>query len=253
MSLLTQVLSGIVWMLYGSFFEYYWHRFFMHKPRFPHQAFKGHTIVHHGLYKGEVDYFCREDRHPEHILLKPYAFPGIVIMHVPIMLLINHFIPNTFIGAVTAMIAYFVVYEYLHFNMHVPRGRFVERFGWFQFLRTHHRLHHTYYQKNFCVLLPVADWMCGTLVTEKSLAKTKANREAAIDSGKIQAERKPRRKRAAAGARLSRIARESKLGREFFKFKTRRTRANRKRRRMTDMKVSDLRELLHIGRSDRDR
>ena len=87
--LLTQVVSGIAWMLYGSFFEYYWHRFFMHKPRFPHQAFKGHTIVHHGLYKGEVDYFCREDRHPEHILLKPYAFPGIVLMHVPIMLLIT--------------------------------------------------------------------------------------------------------------------------------------------------------------------
>ena len=203
-ALLTQVVSGIAWMLYGSFFEYYWHRFFMHKPRFPHQAFKGHTIVHHGLYKGEVDYFCREDRHPEHILLKPYAFPGIVLMHVPIMLFINHFIPNTFIGAVTAMIAYFVVYEYLHFNMHVPRGRFIERFGWFQFLRTHHRLHHTHYQKNFCVLLPLADLMCGTLVTEKSLAQAKAAREAAIDGGAIQAERKPKRKRAGAGARFPR-------------------------------------------------
>ena len=49
------------------------------------------------------------------------------------------------------------------------------------------------------------------------------------------------------------MARESSLGREFFKFKTRRTRAGRKRRSMGDLKVGDLREMLHIGRSDRDR
>ena len=153
--LLAQVFSGLCWMVYGSFFEYYWHRFFMHQPRFPHQAFKGHTIVHHGLYKGEKDYFCMEDRHPEHILLKPYAFPALVLAHVPVMLLIEHFVPHTFWGAFWTMIAYFAVYEYTHYNMHVPRGHFIERFRWFQFLRTHHKLHHTHYQKNFCVLLPL--------------------------------------------------------------------------------------------------
>lgn len=189
----TQIISGIVWVLYGSFFEWYWHRYFMHQPRFPKQAFKGHTIVHHGLYKGEVDYFCQTDRHPEHILLKPYALPGLLLSHVPPMLLIEHFIPNTFWGAFLSTLGYFVIYEYAHWNMHVPRNHFIERFRWFQFLRTHHKLHHIHYQKNFCVLLPLADMMFGTMVTEAGLASAKAEREAAIENGTLPTERKPRR------------------------------------------------------------
>lgn len=247
--LFTQVVSGLGWILYGSFFEWYWHKYFMHQPRFPMQAFKGHTIVHHGLYKGEEEYFCREDRHPEHILLKPYALPGLVATHVPLMLLIEHFVPHTFIGAFVATLGYFVVYEYLHWNMHVPRNHFVERFGWFQFLRTHHKLHHTHYQKNFCVLFPLADYVMGTIVTEASLARAKAEREAAIASGSVRTERKPRKGRRVRTMPGLRQAQESKLAREFFKFKTRRVRAGRTRRRVGDL--NDLREMLHIGKKPR--
>lgn len=246
-SLLTQVLSGLCWVVYGSFFEWYWHKCFMHQPRFPKQAFKGHTIVHHGLYKGEQDYFCYEDRHPEHILLKPYALPALLFSHVPAMLLIEHFIPHTFWGAFLSTLAYFVVYEYAHWNMHVPRGHFIERFRWFQFLRMHHKLHHIHYQKNFCVLLPLADLVFGTLVTEQSLARVKADREAAIASGKTPQERKGRRRHARSMPHL-RLPRQSSLTREFFKFKTRRVRARRKYRQ-----VDDLRELLHLGKNRRNR
>ena len=47
-------------------------------------------------------------------------------------------------------------------------------------------------QKNFCVLLPLADWVMGTLVTEASLAKRKAEREAALAAGQSLAEPKRR-------------------------------------------------------------
>ena len=57
------------------------------------------------------------------------------------MLAIQHFlVPNTAYGALIACTAYFLIYEYMHWNMHVPRGHFVERFRWFQFLRQHHKL-----------------------------------------------------------------------------------------------------------------
>ena len=49
--------------------------------------------------------------------------------------------------------------------MHAPRGHFVERFRWFQFLREHHRFHHDYQRCNFNVLLPLPDLCFGTLVT----------------------------------------------------------------------------------------
>ncbi len=186
-SLWTQVASGLCWIVYGSFFEWYWHKFWMHAPRFPKEAFHGHTIVHHGIYKGDESFFLPEAEHPEHILLKPYALPGIVIAHLPVMYLIDRYlIHHTMIGALAATILYFVVYEYMHWNMHVPRKKFVERFRWFQFLRNHHKLHHRYYQKNFCVLFPLADVCFGTMITEESLARKKAERERAIDNGAVQ-------------------------------------------------------------------
>ena len=192
--LIPQVISGLCWVIYGSFYEWYFHKCWMHVPRTPKEAFRGHTIVHHGLYKGDQSYFVPEDEHPTHILLKPYALPAIVGMHIPIMLLIEHFIHHTFYGALISTIVYFVVYEYTHWNMHVPRGHAIEKFRWFQFLRRHHHLHHKYFQKNFCVLFPLADVVFGTLITDASVARKKAEREAAIANGQIVAERnRPRR------------------------------------------------------------
>jgi hypothetical protein len=190
--LLAQIVSGIFWVFYGSFFEWYWHKYWMHQPRTPKEAFRGHTIVHHGLYKGNDTYFVKEGEHPEHILLKPYALPAIVLAHLPLLYLIDKYLfHHTMIGGVISMIAYFVVYEYMHWNMHVPRGHFVERFKWFQFLRNHHHLHHRYFMKNFCVLFPLADLVFGTLETEESLARRKAAREQAIANGE-RLDRKPR-------------------------------------------------------------
>jgi len=194
--LLTQIAAGLCWVLYGSFFEWFWHKHWMHTPRSPKEAFHGHTIVHHGLYKGDESYFVHEDESPEHILLKPYALPLIFLVHLPVMLAVDRFlIPHTAIGGMVACVVYFLVYEYLHWNMHVPRGHFVEKFGWFQFLRTHHKLHHRYMQKNFCVLFPLADWCLGTIITEESLARRRAEREQAIATGAALPPKKEKRKR----------------------------------------------------------
>ena len=197
--LIPQVLSGLCWIVYGSFFEWYWHKFWMHEVRTPKEAFRGHAIVHHGLYRGDDSYFVPVEEHPQHILLKPYALPAIVLVHLPVVFFIQKYIPHTAIGAISCTIGYFVIYEYMHWNMHVPRKQFVERFRWFQFLRHHHHLHHKHPMKNFCVLLPLADAVCGTLVTDKSLAARRAAREAAISAGKIALEgkHKPKAQQAA--------------------------------------------------------
>ena len=182
--IIVQVGAVVACGVYGSFFEWFWHKYWMHYPREPKEAFRGHTIVHHGLYKGDDSFFVEEELHAEHVLLKPYALPGLIALHLPIIYLIDRYwLPHTALTFFLATLAYFVVYEFTHYNMHVPRKQFVERFAWFRFLRQHHKLHHRYMQKNFCVLIPLADWMCGTMITEKTLAKQKAAREAAIASG----------------------------------------------------------------------
>jgi sterol desaturase/sphingolipid hydroxylase (fatty acid hydroxylase superfamily) len=48
--------------------------------------------------------------------------------------------------------------------MHLPRKRHVERSGIFFRLNGHHLLHHRYMNRNFNVVLPLADLCFGTLL-----------------------------------------------------------------------------------------
>ena len=199
-------------MIYASFFEWYWHKYWMHQVRPPKEAFRGHTVVHHGVYKGDDRFFLPDDKHPNHILLKPYALPAIILAHLPILLLIEKFwIPNVLWGAMVTMLVYFVIYEYMHWNMHVPRKQFVERFHWFQFLRSHHKLHHQYYQVNFCVLFPLADWVMGTLETETSFAKRKKEREESIAKGIPLRDNRGKRRKPRRDARQAQLQKEALL------------------------------------------
>lgn len=216
----------------------------MHQPRFPREAFRGHTIVHHGIYRGDDSFFLDEGDHPSHILLKPYALPAIIVAHLPLIWAVDKFlVPNTAIGALLSMIAYFVIYEYMHWNMHIPRGHFVERFRWFQFLRTHHKLHHRYYQKNFCVLFPLADWVLGSMVTEASLERRREEREAAIAMGLPTRDQKPNESRGHARKRARMIRAETitSIKQEVQEFREQPKRARRIYR------LSDVRELLGLG------
>ena len=67
-------------------------------------------------------------------------------------------------GALPACAAYYATYEYLHWCMHLPKKRNLERSGIFFRLNGHHLLHHRYMGKNFNVVLPLADLLLGTLL-----------------------------------------------------------------------------------------
>jgi hypothetical protein len=238
MSLLSQLAAGLAWVLYGSFFEWFWHKCWMHTPRPPRIAFEGHTLTHHVLYKGDESYFVDEEDNPHHILLKWYSLPAIVAAHLPVMYLIDRYVVHhTMIGGLVAVTVYFAVYEYAHWNMHVPRGRFVERFRAFQFLRRHHKLHHQYMQSNFCVLFPLADVVMGTLITDASLARRRLEREAAIETGiPLAGRRKPGIRR----ARNSPAARAAKRG-------------ERRKEAGPAGPPPGIRETLHVGADRRDK
>jgi sterol desaturase/sphingolipid hydroxylase (fatty acid hydroxylase superfamily) len=67
-------------------------------------------------------------------------------------------------GAALATSAYYGAYEYMHWCMHLPRKRHVERSGIFFRLNGHHLLHHRYMNRNYNVVLPLADLCFGTLL-----------------------------------------------------------------------------------------
>ena len=59
---------------------------------------------------------------------------------------------------------YYGAYEYIHWCMHLPKQRGIERSGIFFRLNGHHLLHHRYMHQNFNVVLPLADLCLGTLL-----------------------------------------------------------------------------------------
>ena len=80
-------------------------------------------------------------------------------------------------GALSALILYYFLYEYLHYCMHIPKGRWLEKTFWFKWLDSHHHMHHKRHFNNLNVVLPVADMLFGTLIPGKEHLAT-PNREA---------------------------------------------------------------------------
>lgn len=168
MVFLSEFIAFILWFTYCSFFEWFVHRHIMHVKRFPlHDAFRGHTLVHHQLYHG-AKYMVKPGEKAPHVALRWYAFPGMLIFHLPLFALIQWLTGwQSFWGATTACILYFAGYEYTHYLMHVPLGHHIERYRWFKFQREHHRLHHKYMLRNMNVFIPLADLCLGTLITSE--------------------------------------------------------------------------------------
>lgn len=70
----------------------------------------------------------------------------------------------TFFGAVLGThVIVSILFAYVHGCIHTPRDRFVERTRWFQFLDRHHYVHHIDNSVNVNFLLPLSDWMFGTM------------------------------------------------------------------------------------------
>lgn len=169
MTTAIEIAAGIIAFTYSSFFEWYVHRYIMHVKRpFPlADAFRGHTLVHHQLYRWDQTFEAQTGR-PQHVALRWYAFPSMILCHMPIFWLLQRI---THLPIMWPMLIgctlYFVGYEYTHYLMHVPKGHFVERFSWFRFIKEHHRLHHKYMLRNLNVFIPLADVCLGTLVTSE--------------------------------------------------------------------------------------
>jgi hypothetical protein len=182
MHLGIEILAGVVLFIYCSFYEWFVHRHIMHVKRFPlHDAFRGHTQVHHQIYMGE-NFLAKGPGRPPNVALRWYAFPAMLLSHVPFLALAQWLTGwPVFWGGVIGCTLYFAGYEYTHYLMHVPKGHYIERFRWFLFLREHHRLHHKYMLRNLNVFIPLADLCYGTLVTSEGWRSKPQKRRRFLD------------------------------------------------------------------------
>lgn len=154
-------------VIYGSFFEWSVHKFLMHRPFGGFQyAFRAHAVVHHQVFKADHTYHLIHDHDKETIPMAWWNGPVLILLSA---------IPFGFFswllgqwglvtGAAIGMTSYYVLYERIHWCMHLPKARRLEQSWLFRRLNGHHLLHHRYMHKNFNVVFPLADLCLGTLM-----------------------------------------------------------------------------------------
>jgi hypothetical protein len=167
--------SGVV---YASFFEWTLHRHVMHRPvgrfRYP---FEAHACTHHRIFRADASYHFQGVGEKK-ITMAWWNGPVIVALGIlPFVLAaLTIFLfgwgrgASIVLGAgVFVSVGYFVAYEYFHWCMHMPRGRWFETTRLFRRMNGHHILHHRYVHKNFNVVVPIADLFLGTLITRSQV------------------------------------------------------------------------------------
>ena len=150
--------------LYANLFEYAFHRWILHRPwRWLSQPYRVHALLHHEIFRGDASFCVQREQDRNAILFEWWQGPLIVGAHAPAIwgLQVATGVPILW-GGVTALAVYYGLYEYLHFCMHCPTERWIERTRVFRYLNAHHRLHHGRWRTNFNVLFPLGDLVFGT-------------------------------------------------------------------------------------------
>lgn len=153
--------------IYGSFFEWSVHKFLMHRPFGGFQyAFRAHAVVHHQVFKADHTYHLIHDHDKETIPMAWWNGPVLILMSAVPFALLSWVLGQWGLvtGAAIGMTSYYVLYERIHWCMHLPKARRLEQSWLFRRLNGHHLLHHRYMHKNYNVVFPLADLCLGTLM-----------------------------------------------------------------------------------------
>ena len=157
----------LVGIVFASFFEWVLHKYVMHRPVGSFRyAFRAHALVHHQTFKADHSYHLQNDEDKKTIPMSWWNGPVLIMIAMIPYALVSWLIGVWMftLGGLLAFALYYGTYEYLHWCMHLPKARRVEKPRLFQRMNGHHLLHHRYMHKNFNVVLPLADLCLGTLM-----------------------------------------------------------------------------------------
>lgn len=175
---LAVALGALVTTVQASFFEWAFHRYWLHRPWLPKDCFTSHTLIHHQLCKFDDTFEVHEEEQHQALTFQWWGGPMLCAINVLPWAIASWALWASgvrlpyfaFLGGSLATVSlYYAGYEGFHFLMHKPSIPWIERSRYFQFLKRHHRIHHVHMNRNLNVLLPLADLMLGTLVTEATV------------------------------------------------------------------------------------
>lgn len=160
-------IAFVVAAVFASFFEWTLHRYFMHRPflKFDY-AFRAHALVHHQTFKADHTYHLIHEKDKHTIPMAWWNGPVLIAVGMIPFMAVSWALGTWAIicGGVLSCASYYGAYEYMHWCMHLPKKRNIERSGIYFRLNGHHLLHHRYMHKNYNVVCPLADLCLGTLL-----------------------------------------------------------------------------------------
>ena len=152
--------------LASNAFEWWIHRFVMHRPIKGFMGiYKRHTLAHHQFFT-HIEPTVDNTRDFRIVFFPPYALVAFMALSLPpagLLMLLG--LPNAGWLLLITNVALYLNYELFHYCCHVKDDRLVRRIPVVNSLRRHHIAHHNtalMMERNFNLTYPIADWFFGT-------------------------------------------------------------------------------------------
>ena len=161
--------------LFANFFEWWIHRFVMHRPS-QVKAFRAiynrHTLMHHQFFTEKEMRFA--DHHDWRVtFFPPYALVTFTMMSIPPALILGWLVsPNVGWLLISTTTSMYLIYEFMHFCCHVDESWFVRNMPFVNTIRRHHTAHHDQsimMERNMNLTFPIMDWLFGTSDLDRGL------------------------------------------------------------------------------------
>ena len=129
-------------------------------------------IDHHQFYSREEGF--QNTKHGKSVAIPHWMFIPVTLISWAVAWVIGHLLGSTLFVlffVITTMIHY-IVFQYVHTSMHIPKGRWIEGTKWFKNKMAEHVVHHRMDEDfehpiNICVICNWADKLLGTYFRKK--------------------------------------------------------------------------------------
>ncbi len=171
----AQQIHGATWtdflivplaFLGANIFEWWIHRYVMHRPRKGFMGiYKRHTLAHHQFFTDQ-EWTIDDTRDYRITFFPPYALVAFMTMTiVPAYVASLIWSANAAWLLMCTTAGIYLNYEFFHLCCHLKEGWFVRTMPFINTIRRHHVAHHNtaiMMEKNFNLTYPIADWLFGT-------------------------------------------------------------------------------------------
>jgi hypothetical protein len=159
--------------LASNAFEWWIHRFVMHRPVIGFMGiYRRHTLAHHQFFT-DSEPTIDDSRDFRITFFPPYALVTFIALSVPPAFILGAlWSANAGLLLICTTVGIYLNYEFFHWGCHVKDDRFIRHVPLMNTIRRHHIAHHNQaimMEKNFNLTYPIADWLFATTDLDRGL------------------------------------------------------------------------------------